>query len=42
MPVTSFAQPEKYEYQNGFNSYHEYVPVSPAWFVNWALIAIQE
>ena len=25
MPVTKFAVPEKYKYQNGFNSYHEYV-----------------
>jgi homogentisate 1,2-dioxygenase len=24
MPVTQFAFQEKYRYQNGFNSYHEY------------------
>jgi hypothetical protein len=24
MPVTQFAFKEKYRYQNGFNSYHEY------------------
>ncbi len=24
MPVTKFSIPEKYEYQNGFGSYHEY------------------
>jgi hypothetical protein len=25
MPLTQFAFQEKYRYQNGFNSYHEYV-----------------
>lgn len=25
MPVTKFAIPEQYQYQNGFGSYHEYV-----------------
>lgn len=25
MPVTKFSVPEKYRYQNGFGSYHEYV-----------------
>lgn len=25
MPVTKFNVPEKYRYQNGFGSYHEYV-----------------
>lgn len=25
MPVTTFNVPEKYRYQNGFGSYHEYV-----------------
>jgi homogentisate 1,2-dioxygenase len=24
MPLTQFAFKEKYRYQNGFNSYHEY------------------
>lgn len=24
MPVTKFSTPEKYRYQNGFGSYHEY------------------
>lgn len=24
MPVTKFNVPEKYRYQNGFGSYHEY------------------
>lgn len=26
MPVTQFAVPEKYSYQNGFGNNHEYVP----------------
>ena len=30
MPVTHFKLPEKYEYQNGFGSYHEYACRAPA------------
>jgi hypothetical protein len=29
MPVTQFAFQEKYRYQNGFNSYHEYAISTP-------------
>lgn len=25
MPVTNFSHPDPYTYQNGFDSYHEYV-----------------
>lgn len=25
MPVTNFSHPDPYKYQNGFDSYHEYV-----------------
>lgn len=30
MPTTEFNIQEKYEYQNGFGSYHEYVKSSSA------------
>jgi len=29
MPVTIFDIKEKYRYQNGFDSYHEYVNIQP-------------
>ena len=28
MPVTNFSTPEKYQYLNGFLSYHEFVSTS--------------
>jgi hypothetical protein len=43
MPVTQFAFQEKYRYQNGFNSYHEYATWNfpPRLHTDWCIGAKQ-